>query len=231
MTTYQVSRHIKLTALEMDAKGHGQGDIAATLGIGVDTLTRAKRNMRNFGDVEAPKKKRGRKSKMDLGMQEVHTIVQYVFQVLILIVTYCIYSTSTGGGFEVLYIIFREDVYCAPFRKCIVVLSKESWYHVESGLFSLKLLMELTLKLAKEARERDEVLRARWIVKLSEWREDQLIFIDESGVNSKLGERVKGWCHGLRDSGLARLRACRPVTQIFRFRLVLLGTPPPSSDP
>ena len=126
MTTYQVSRHIKLTALEMDAKGHGQGDIAATLGIDVDTLTRAKRNMRNFGDVEAPKKKRGRKSKMDLGMQEVHTIVQYVFQVLILIVTYCIYSMSTGGGFEVLYIIFREDVYCAPFRKCIVALSKES---------------------------------------------------------------------------------------------------------
>ena len=33
-------------------------------------------------------------------------------------------------------------------------------------------------------------------------------------------------CHGLRGSGLAR-----PVTQIFRFRLVLLGTPPPSSDP
>ena len=29
----------------------------------------------------------------------------------------------------------------------------------------------------------------------------------------------------------ARLRARRHVTQIFRFRLVLLGTPPPSSDP
>jgi len=41
----------------------------------------------------------------------------------------------------------------------------------------------------------------------------------------------EGYCHGLRGSGLARLRARRPVTQIFRFRLVLLGTPPPSSDP
>ena len=37
-------------------------------------------------------------------------------------------------------------------------------------------------------------------------------------------------CHGLRGSGLVKLRARRPVIQIFRFRLVLLGAPPPSFD-
>jgi hypothetical protein len=47
--------------------------------------------------------------------------------------------------------------------------------------------------LAKEARERDPVLRQHWLVKLSQWRGDQLIFIDESGINSKLGERSRGW--------------------------------------
>ena len=39
------------------------------------------------------------------------------------------------------------------------------------------------------------------------------------------------YCHGLRGSGLARLRARHLVTQIFQFKLVLLGVPPPSSDP
>ena len=51
----------------------------------------------------------------------------------------------------------------------------------------------LILKLAKEAKERDQVLRERWIAKLSKWRADQLTFIDESGFNSKLGERKRGW--------------------------------------
>ncbi len=67
----QISRNLKLTAIEMDAKGHSQCEIAETLDISVRTLTRAKRNMKDFGDVEAPKQKRGPKSKMDPGMQEV----------------------------------------------------------------------------------------------------------------------------------------------------------------
>ncbi len=65
----KISRNIKLTAVEMDAKGYGQPDIAGILDI--DTLMRAKRNVRDFGDVEAPKQKRGPNSKMDPGMQEV----------------------------------------------------------------------------------------------------------------------------------------------------------------
>jgi len=51
----------------------------------------------------------------------------------------------------------------------------------------------LTLKLQEEARERDQILREHWIVKVSQWRADQLIFLDESGMNSKLGRRKKGW--------------------------------------
>ena len=50
-------------------------------------------------------------------------------------------------------------------------------------------------------------------------------------VDKMVGRSVGRACHGLRGSGLARLRARRHMTQIFRFRLVLLGTPPPSSDP
>jgi len=40
-------------------------------------------------------------------------------------------------------------------------------------------------------------------------------------------------CHGLRGSDLltlTALTALRSMTQIFQFRLVLLDTPPPSSD-
>jgi transposase len=55
----------------MDAQGHIQDAIAKTLGISIETLTRAKCNMRDFGDIEASKQKRRPKSKMDLGMQEV----------------------------------------------------------------------------------------------------------------------------------------------------------------
>jgi len=49
--------------------------------------------------------------------------------------------------------------------------------------------------------------------------------------NYKSNNSSNSYCHGLRGSGLARLRPRRHMTQIFRFRLVLLGTPPPSSDP
>jgi hypothetical protein len=108
---HQIPRSVKFVGLEMDAKGHSQNEIAETLGISVDTLTRAKRNMRDFGDVETPEQKRGRKSKMDPGMQEV-ILPSMLF--LIHIVSYCIYSTSTGE-FEILYIIFGEDLRRASF--------------------------------------------------------------------------------------------------------------------
>lgn len=70
----RISRNVKLAAIEMNAKGHGQHEITETLDISVGTLTRAKRNMKDFGDVEAPKRKRGPKSKMDMGMKEVNNL-------------------------------------------------------------------------------------------------------------------------------------------------------------
>lgn len=49
------------------------------------------------------------------------------------------------------------------------------------------------VKLQKEAKERNQQLRDHWDSKLSNWRAHQLVFIDESGLNSKLGERTFGW--------------------------------------
>lgn len=45
----------------------------------------------------------------------------------------------------------------------------------------------------KEAAQRDPVLRAAWFMKLANWRADQLVFIDESGINSKHGEPTHGY--------------------------------------
>jgi DDE superfamily endonuclease len=39
----------------------------------------------------------------------------------------------------------------------------------------------------QEARERDPVLRAWWIRKLSQFKAEQLVFLDESGFNWKMG--------------------------------------------
>ena len=64
-------RSVKFLALEPDAQCWSQGETANTLGISVDTITRAKRNMKECGDIVAVPKKRGPKPKMDLGMQAV----------------------------------------------------------------------------------------------------------------------------------------------------------------
>ena len=45
----------------------------------------------------------------------------------------------------------------------------------------------------EEARERDPVLRAAWFRKLASWDAEQLVFLDESGFNSKLGRRFRGF--------------------------------------
>jgi hypothetical protein len=47
--------------------------------------------------------------------------------------------------------------------------------------------------LAQEAQERDPVLRAAWFRKLANWRGEQLVFLDESGVNWKLTQPTHGW--------------------------------------
>ena len=49
------------------------------------------------------------------------------------------------------------------------------------------------VQLAKEAKERNQQLRDHWDSKLANWQAHQLVFIDESGLNSKLGERDYGW--------------------------------------
>jgi uncharacterized protein YerC len=95
----KLPRNVKLLAVELDAKGWSQTEIASHLGISVDTITKAKRNMREYGDVERPEKKRGPKRKMDAGMQEVLAF----FSFLIMTGPYCTYFTSTGGGLEGLH--------------------------------------------------------------------------------------------------------------------------------
>jgi len=47
--------------------------------------------------------------------------------------------------------------------------------------------------LAKEAAQRDEELRDAWVRKVAEWSPEQVIFLDESGVNSGSGDRTHGW--------------------------------------
>lgn len=49
------------------------------------------------------------------------------------------------------------------------------------------------MKIQKEAKERDPELRALWFRKLSNWRAEQLVFLDESSFNSKLGRRFRGY--------------------------------------
>jgi hypothetical protein len=49
------------------------------------------------------------------------------------------------------------------------------------------------LKIREEARERDPVLRDAWFRKLATWHAEQLVFLDESGFNSKLGRRFHGY--------------------------------------
>jgi len=36
-------------------------------------------------------------------------------------------------------------------------------------------------------------LREAWVRKLYQWKADQLVFLDESGINLKLRERTHGW--------------------------------------
>jgi hypothetical protein len=47
-------------------------------------------------------------------------------------------------------------------------------------------------KIQEEARERDPALRAMWFRKLSQWKAEELVFLDESGFNWKMGRRTWG---------------------------------------
>jgi len=58
----------------------------------------------------------------------------------------------------------------------------------------LPILSAITdFQLQKEAKERNPLLRDNWFQKIGNWHAFQLVFIDESGINSKLGERKYGY--------------------------------------
>ena len=48
-------------------------------------------------------------------------------------------------------------------------------------------------KLEKQAAERDPVLRADWFMRLANWNANQLVFLDESGINKKSGVPKYGY--------------------------------------
>lgn len=64
---------------------------------------------------------------------------------------------------------------------------------VKRSFFTYSLTPQLTIQLQKEAKERNAELRDHWFRKLGDWHAFQLVFIDESGINSKLGERSYGY--------------------------------------
>ena len=45
----------------------------------------------------------------------------------------------------------------------------------------------------KEAAQRNVKLRDAWVRKMAEWSAEQVVFLDESGVNAHSGERTHGW--------------------------------------
>ena len=48
-------------------------------------------------------------------------------------------------------------------------------------------------KCRKVAKERNQELRDYWFTKLSDWRADQLVFLDESAAYERTGEISSGW--------------------------------------
>lgn len=58
---------------------------------------------------------------------------------------------------------------------------------------SFTLQASIDVKLQKESKGRDEVLRGNWIEKLGGYTAEQLVFLDESGINTHASERTHGW--------------------------------------
>jgi hypothetical protein len=46
--------------------------------------------------------------------------------------------------------------------------------------------------LSKEAAQRSPELQDAWFRKLADWNAEQVVFLDESGVNARSGERTHG---------------------------------------
>jgi hypothetical protein len=51
----------------------------------------------------------------------------------------------------------------------------------------------INFQLQTEARQRDQRLRDAYLRRIAEYRVDQLIFVDESGFNTTMGERTHGY--------------------------------------
>ena len=67
----KIPRNTKYDAIILEAKGVKQTDIAASLGISKRSIQRAKARQRDYGDIEAGYKKRGRKVVFPPGIQDV----------------------------------------------------------------------------------------------------------------------------------------------------------------
>jgi transposase len=76
----KIDRAVKHDALIMDASGVNQRAIASTLAISKSTLTRAKRKLKQTGDIEGGIRKSGRKLKLDDGMKSVLTNFSLVLE-------------------------------------------------------------------------------------------------------------------------------------------------------
>jgi hypothetical protein len=74
-----IAREIKLESIAMGAQGIKQDEIAESLGISGRTIRRAKSKQRHFGDIEGGARKRGRKSILSAGMEDVLVLLTTLF--------------------------------------------------------------------------------------------------------------------------------------------------------
>ena len=79
----KISRSIKVDITILDAQDVKETDIAENLDISLRTVQRVKNKYRKYGDVEGGVKKRGRKSLMDPGMENV-SLLSHFFVLLIM---------------------------------------------------------------------------------------------------------------------------------------------------
>jgi transposase len=85
-----VSRRTKLDAVNAYFQGNAEGPVAHSLSISVSTLQRAKRKLRDHGDVEGGKKKAGPKPKLSPGMLNVNSfLMMLILQSLLQMVLSC----------------------------------------------------------------------------------------------------------------------------------------------
>jgi transposase-like protein len=74
----KISRDVKLDAVEMRAKGEKMDDVTDALGCSSSTVRRARRYLRQHGDVERKPKKSGPKSKLTPEMEDVFCLFLFL---------------------------------------------------------------------------------------------------------------------------------------------------------